>query len=347
MAVQAQYPSNVLLVNRNGQEGRNVLGGDYSLQLHPGGGRFIDQSPMISNINGVVANNPRKRGREAAATAPNTTAAPAANIISPLDFNFTNQQHPQLIEPAQLQNHLQNNVVSTGLRLSFGEQHQQLHQQQHQNSLPSHSSILPSLLNENFAHQMKQQSDELNQFIQAQGEQLRRMLSEKRQRHYRELLGAAEEAVARRLREKEAEVEKAAKCHAELEARVAQLSAEAQVWQAKARSQEARAASLQAQLQQAIMSCGIGSARLQLKTDGAEMLGSAVEGGGQAEDAESAYVDPERVCSPSCKACRKRVASVVLLPCRHLCVCAECDALVQACPLCLSLRNGGVEVFLT
>uniref|UniRef100_A0A803LUA4 RING-type domain-containing protein n=2 Tax=Chenopodium quinoa TaxID=63459 RepID=A0A803LUA4_CHEQI len=199
-----------------------------------------------------------------------------------------------------------------------------------------------SLLSEEFALQFKQQSDELSYFLHSQGEQLRRTLADKRQRHYRALLGAAEEAVTRRMREKEAEVEKAARRNAELEARAAQLSAEAQAWQAKARAQEVQAASLQAQLQQAMVGPANGSGVLQ--------EGNGVGCGGDAEDAESAYVDPvsdRRVTSPSCKMCRTRVATVVLLPCRHLCVCRECDDVVQACPLCLSLRSASVEVYLT
>lgn len=180
-----------------------------------------------------------------------------------------------------------------------------------------------------------------------QGEQLRRTLAEKRQRHYRALLGIAEESLARKLREKDAEMEKATRRYAELEARAAQLSVEAQVWQAKARAQESAAASLQAQLQQLIMSGqdrrGAGAA-----ADDGGGPGSAAEGQA-AEDAESAYVDPERVVAsgPSCKGCGSRAASVVLLPCRHLCVCAVCDAVVQACPVCFARRNSSVEVYIS
>lgn len=144
--------------------------------------------------------------------------------------------------------------------------------------------------------------------------------------------------MARQLKEKEAEVEKAIRRNAELEARAAQLSAEAQAWQARARSEEFTAATLQAQLQHAMMNGGGYNAHLP-------------EGdvAGEAEDAESAFIDPDRVVEstgPSCKACGKRVASVVLLPCRHLCLCTGCDAVVQTCPLCLSVRSSSVEVFL-
>ena len=147
--------------------------------------------------------------------------------------------------------------------------------------------------------------------------------------------------MARRLLEKEMEVEKATRRHAELEARAARLCVEAQAWQAKAKAEEAAAAALQAQLQQAIMR-GHG-------------ISSGGDGGGDcmaaaAEDAGSCYVDPERIGAefgPSCKVCWKRVASVVLLPCRHLCVCTDCDQVVRTCPLCPAVRNSSVEVYLS
>lgn len=181
--------------------------------------------------------------------------------------------------------------------------------------------------------------------MENQGETLRRTLTEKRQRHYRELLTTAEEAVAQRLREKEAELSKATRKNAELEARAAQLTMEAQVWQAKARAQEAAAASLQAQLQQTIM-CQTDDAG----GGGGGGVSCAVEG--QASDAESAYIDPDRVvvvaeARGKCRACLKRVATVVVLPCRHLCICRECDAHYSACPVCLTLKNSTVEVFLS
>ncbi|TKY70752.1 BOI-related E3 ubiquitin-protein ligase 2 [Spatholobus suberectus] len=340
MAVQAQYPSNVLFLNRfacssfisnsqsdadattinkcicNSKRGQEAH--DYSLQSPPG--ELLDQSHMLFNNAGT---NSRKRGRETT-----TVTGIAPNVINSFPLQ---SQTPQLIDLTQLHNQ---NVVSTGLRLSFGDQQQQrqqLHQQQH----GCHSNTFVSLLSEGLSSQIKQQRDEIDQYLQAQGEQMRRVLEEKRQRHYRTLLRAAEESVLRRLREKEAEVEKATRRNAELEARAAQLSVEAQLWQAKAKAQEARAASLQAQLQQAMMSGG--------GEDGGGGLSCAV---GDAEDAESAYVDPERV-GPKCRGCAKRVASVVLLPCRHLCICAECDRHFRACPVCLTVKNSTIEVYLS
>ncbi|PHT53102.1 hypothetical protein CQW23_07564 [Capsicum baccatum] len=75
---------------------------------------------------------------------------------------------------------------------------------------------------------MKQQRDEIDHFLLVQGEQLRHTLAEKRQRHHRALIGAAVESMVQRLREKEAEIQKAAHQNVELEARATQLTAEAQ-----------------------------------------------------------------------------------------------------------------------
>lgn len=168
---------------------------------------------------------------------------------------------------------------------------------------------------------------------------MHRTLAEKRQRHYREILTVAEEAVARRLREKDLEVETVTRKNAELQARAAQLSSEARLWQAKAKAHEANAASLQAQLQQAMMN---GTAQ-ERRDDYALSCAAG------ADDAESAYIDPDRVepTGPKCRGCGRRVASVVVLPCRHLCLCPKCDVHFRACPVCLSFKDSTVEVFLT
>lgn len=88
-------------------------------------------------------------------------------------------QAPQLVNISQLHNHQQPNVVSTGLRLSFGEQqqqqqqlqqthHHQQHQQQQQQNIMCQSPSFLSFLSEDLATQIKRQRDELDQFLQAQ-----------------------------------------------------------------------------------------------------------------------------------------------------------------------------------
>ncbi|XP_022856639.1 probable BOI-related E3 ubiquitin-protein ligase 3 [Olea europaea var. sylvestris] len=211
-------------------------------------------------------------------------------------------------------------VFDTGLHLSFGIQSV--------DSFP--------IMDQNFSQYVKQQCNELQYLLQAQGEQLRRKLAEKRKRHYTALLQAAEDSAAQRLSEKEAELEKGAGLNSDLEARAAQLNAEVKTWQARAREQEVTAAMLQAQLQQAMKGH-------QVRMDARKELGNV-------DDAESAYIDPDRVVEltgPSCKGCRRRYASVVVFPCRHFCLCRECDSIAQICPICYSYRSSSVEAFLS
>ncbi|MED6157833.1 hypothetical protein PIB30_027220 [Stylosanthes scabra] len=305
MAVQAQYPSNVLLLNNNTNNNNNNNNDlhDYSSLQPP---------PSIG----------RKRPREHQ------------------NPNAINEPPYQVIHQTHLHNH---NLVSTGLRLSFSslQPHQQQQALQLQQTSLNSSSSSSSLLSQQLASQIKQQRHEIDQFLQAQGEQLRRSLADKRQTHFRALLTAAEDTLARRLKDKEEEVQKATRRNAELEAQAAHLTAQAQLWQAKAKAQEATAASLQAQLHHAIMNAG-GGGPCTAEDGGAGVMSCA-------EDAESAYVDPERVAAagPRCRGCEKRVASVVVLPCRHLCVCGECERHFRACPVCLTVKNSTVEVFLS
>ncbi|KAJ0240608.1 SBP protein [Hirschfeldia incana] len=246
--------------------------------------------------------------------------------------NMTSPMNPPPSTPPQFISRQQTpNVVSTGLRLSQG-QSQSREQRSPSSSFP--------MINEDIAGEIKRQSDELNIFLQTQGEQLRRMLAETNERHYRELLKTTEESVRRRLREKEAEIETATRRHAELEARAAQIETESRAWQARAASKEAEAASLQARLQQAVAHGG--------GVTVAEPNSVSVEDGeDEAEDAESVYVDPDRLEStgPSCRVCWRRSATVLALPCRHLILCKGCDGSVRVCPLCFSSKSSSVEVF--
>ncbi|KAG2238957.1 hypothetical protein Bca52824_089817 [Brassica carinata] len=70
--------------------------------------------------------------------------------------------------------------------------------------------------------------------------------------------------------------------------------------------------------------------------------------GGDGEDAESVFVDPERIESigTSCRICRRKQAVVMAFPCRHLVLCKGCDGggAVRACPICLAVKSSGVEV---
>ncbi|KAF8117161.1 hypothetical protein N665_0012s0165 [Sinapis alba] len=255
----------------------------------------------------------RKRARE-------------VSSVTDLDITASPMNPPPSTPPQFISRRQTPNVVSTGLRLSQGQWQNREHP----------LTTFPMI---DIAGEIKRQTDELDMLLQTQGTELRRKLAENNERHYRELLRTTEESVRRRLREKEAEIVKATRRYAELEARAAQMETESRAWQVRAAAREAEATSLQSRLQQAIAN-GRGVSATETKS-GSE------DGVDEAEDAESAYVDPDRfeLIGPSCRICRRRSATVLALPCRHLILCKGCDGSVRVCPVCLNLKNSSVEVF--
>ncbi|VVB12704.1 unnamed protein product [Arabis nemorensis] len=210
-------------------------------------------------------------------------------------------------------------------------------QSQNREKLLSTFYMLPGDL----AGEIKRQRDDLDRLLQTQGEELRRMLAGNRESRYVELLCATEDLVGRRMREKEAELEKAMRRHAELEARAAQLASEAQTWQVRATTLEAEVSSLQTHIHQAVTSRATLAKR--------HMIGCSNINGNEdeAEDTESIYVDPKRIelIGPSCRICCRKSATVMALPCRHLVVCKGCNNTMRVCPICLNEKNSSVEIF--
>uniref|UniRef100_A0A0D9XMK9 RING-type domain-containing protein n=1 Tax=Leersia perrieri TaxID=77586 RepID=A0A0D9XMK9_9ORYZ len=211
------------------------------------------------------------------------------------------------------------------------------------------TSAASSLISDELVTQFDTYKNETANLLQDHTERLRRAVGESRRRHYRAMVAAAAAAAARRMREAEGEATAAARRGAELEERVVRLRAEAAAWQAKALADQSTAAALHAQLQQA---------QARGKSAAAEEDGNFA-GAGDADDAESVFVDPDRVeeitpppaTARPCRNCRRRAASVVLLPCRHLCMCEACEPAVSAagaaCPACRGAVTGTVQVFLS
>ncbi|KAK1298927.1 hypothetical protein QJS10_CPB14g00030 [Acorus calamus] len=45
-----------------------------------------------------------------------------------------------------------------------------------------------------------------------------------------------------------------------------------------------------------------------------------------------------------CRICGSRDSCMMMLPCRHMCSCRNCDRINQLCPVCNSVKNASVEV---
>lgn len=140
----------------------------------------------------------------------------------------------------------------------------------------------------------------------------------------------------RRLIEKESELENAKRRSSQLEEKLTQINAEIYVWFDAAKNNEAIAATLRTKLDQAISTVAEGS-------DGCN--------GYEAEDAESCCVEGSKDLTDVarrwwriCGGCGGKEARVLLLPCRHLCLCKDCEPMTATCPLCCSVKNACLEI---
>ncbi|KAK8969933.1 hypothetical protein KSP40_PGU019131 [Platanthera guangdongensis] len=196
-----------------------------------------------------------------------------------------------------------------------------------------------------------QQNYEIHALLRHQMERLRLEMEEARRRHCKTLLSILGQRAMKQLREKDAELENASRRNAELEEKARQMCAEGLIWFNLAKKNESLVSRLRTSLEQAM---------IQKPAAGAHM--PAREGFGDSEcyspflpdDAQSRFFEIEndrRVASRveensigipasgdrrgrmSCKICRVNEVSVLVLPCRHLCLCKSCDAGVQTCPL--------------
>ncbi|MQM03332.1 hypothetical protein Taro_036112 [Colocasia esculenta] len=232
------------------------------------------------------------------------------------------------------------NAVSTGLRLSYDDDGRN-------SSVTSASGSMPSLpiimsLGENLKSEIDRQKDEFDHYIRVQEEHIMKGMREMKQRHMASFLSAIEKGIGRMLREKELEIENMNRRNKELTERIKQVAMEAQTWHYKARYNESVVNVLKNNLKQAI----------------AQGAGQAKEGCGDSEvdDAASSHCPnafltgiPHKppLGQMACKACGSKEISMLLLPCRHLCLCKDCEDFIDICPACQSRKTASVQVYMS
>lgn len=241
------------------------------------------------------------------------------------------------------------NLVSTGLRLSYDDDERNSSVTSASGSMTGNPSILLSL-GDNIKTELDRQKEEFDQFIKVQAEHLEKGVRDLKQRHVSSVLTTLEKGISKKLHEKEVELENMNRKNRELTDRIKQVATEAQNWHYRAKYNESVVNFLKTNLQQA---------QQQAMSQGADQ---GKEGFGDSEvDDTASYMDPSNYLVPGngkavlqglnehliCKACRSKEVSVLLMPCRHLCVCKECDGLIRVCPICNGMKTASVEVYLS
>ncbi|CAL9167757.1 unnamed protein product [Musa hybrid cultivar] len=292
--------------------------------------RLLKPRVLIGETTVVVvaaaSQTPRKRMRKEPAAAATTAAAAQVNATATSNNPGYGYSSAPMMMSCPLQLPPRPPSLSTGFKL-FGEQNQ------HQ--VFNHFSPLPPSSSQDFediAAIVKKNEGEVQGFLRAQADQFRRTLLEKWRRHCQILLCAAEVEATRRIREKEAEAEQALRRCAQLREQLAHVKVESIAWQAKALEAQHNANILRAQLER------------ETATPPERTGESAGDGGGLAmvEDAQSSNVPSCTGSHGSCRVCLWRSTTVAVLPCGHLCLCADCAAagVAPACPSCGQLSSG-------
>ncbi|KAK4253483.1 hypothetical protein QN277_010148 [Acacia crassicarpa] len=213
-------------------------------------------------------------------------------------------------------------------------------------------------------------------------ENVRVDLEEKRKRQARRILEAIEVGMIKRLRAKEEEIAKIGKLNWALEQKVKSLCVENQIWRELAQTNEATANALRTNLEQVLAqfkderrfndedAATVVAAGADLMEDAQSCCGSTggvdvddlrgnegkdMEAGWRrlgwgAKDKEEEEGKTKRkgwTKSRMCRECGREESCVLMLPCRHLCVCTVCGSSLNTCPVCRSFKTGSVHVNLS
>lgn len=199
--------------------------------------------------------------------------------------------------------------------------------------LNTKSSCPFSYLGNDISFQIQQQQLDVDRLISQHMEKVRIEIEEKRKMQSMRIMEVFEQGVMKRLRVKDQEIEKIGKINWALEERVKSLCIENQIWRDLAQSNEATANALRGNLEQVLAA--------QVTTEGAEVADDAESCCGSSSEHERRMLATE---GRMCRNCRREESCVLLLPCRHLCLCTVCGSSVHVCPVCKSTKDASVHV---
>ncbi|XP_050370423.1 probable BOI-related E3 ubiquitin-protein ligase 3 [Argentina anserina] len=222
----------------------------------------------------------------------------------------------------------------------------------------NNSSDSFSFLGEDISLQIQQQQFDIDRLISQHMEKVRVEVEERRKRQARRIMESIEMGMMKRLRAKQVEIEKIGKMNWALEEKVKSLCIENQIWRDLAQTNEATANALRTNLEQVLAQIKEGpNHHHQINNDNnqndaaADDAQSCCGSSGNDNDEVAGWraVGEESGSGTSsrsrwCRNCGKEESCVLLLPCRHLCLCTVCGSSLHTCPVCKSNKNASVHV---
>lgn len=168
--------------------------------------------------------------------------------------------------------------------------------------------------------------------MKLQREKVRMAMEIRKKRESGMLVRAIEERLVKKLKEKDEEIERMGKLNWVLQERVKRLCMENQLWRDLAETNEATVNSLRTNLER--------------------LISAANDTAAAANDAESScgsnsgcgITEEESGGGRRCRKCMAGESRVLVLPCRHLCLCTMCGSTMHTCPVCDSAINASVHV---
>ncbi|KAG8385127.1 hypothetical protein BUALT_Bualt03G0009500 [Buddleja alternifolia] len=213
---------------------------------------------------------------------------------------------------------------------------------QKNNSVSQFPSFVGST--EDLSSQMNQYQLEIDSLISQHTKKIRLEIEERQKQQARLMVASIGEGVMKKLKEKEDQIQRMGKYNLVLQERVKSLYVENQLWRDLAQSNEATANSLRSNLEQVLANVG-GEGHVSAVEDDAESYccGSSDHGRRDVDGSHDKEGDSDRTC----KRCGERESCVLLLPCRHLCLCNVCGSgsnQIQTCPVCNSNMTATLHV---
>lgn len=219
--------------------------------------------------------------------------------------------------------------------------------QENLNYLPDNSSseLLPkhslkdqqsTPFSQNFSAHIEKQRMEIDQFIRIQNDRLRLTLQEQRKQQTALIINKYESRTKLLLNQIEGQIIEALNRTFQLENLLTRMEIENQTWQRVAKEKETMVASLNIAIQRLKETAN----QPPNGVDDAESYCQNIEG----EKTETGQLGSMK--KMVCRCCNHRNSCVIILPCRHLCSCRDCEAFLDSCPVCGTVKKACIEALI-